>query len=60
MRSSANERSREANNGWGMMSKYAAARLDAEKKAEQDQRRLAHRDEAYLDKQVLEKAKVFH
>ena len=50
----------EANNGWGMMSKYAAARLDAEKKAERDQRRLARTEmKAYLDKQVMKKQKYF-
>ena len=50
----------EANNGWGMMSRYAAARLGAEKKAERDHRNMTRTEmKAYLDAQVAKKQKYF-
>ena len=50
----------QANNGWGMMSKYAAARLESEKKAERDRQNMSRTEmKAYLDAQVAKKQKYF-
>lgn len=53
-------RAQGANNGWGMMSKYAAAKLQAEKQAQHQRNTFSKMEmKAYLDQQVARKQKIF-